>query len=253
MTIVERRLDAVCDGLRLSGGAYLPDGPRGVVVLLHGIPSSAPPDPGDEGYPGLARRFAERGWAAAWADMRAVRSSPGHFSIEGWVRDATAVIEAARALDGAGGLPLAVVGSSAGGCVSAEAVARGTTVDALVLLAAPAAWLSFADDAPAAVERIVQGAGMSLADEVLADPAAWASEFEAVVTERAIVSVRAPVLVVHGTDDDVVPVDHARTIGARSPRVDVRIIEGAGHQLRRDERAIEIVFEWLDRSLPEPR
>ena len=228
----------------------MPVDPSGIVVLLHGIPSSAPADADDLGYPGLARRFAKEGWAAAWADMRGVRGSQGFFSIEGWVRDARAIVDAARALEGVARLPLALVGSSAGGCVSVEAVKRGARVDALVTLAAPAAWVSFAVDPTAAVHRITVEAGMPLSEEMLDDPSRWAGEFDAVVTERSVVDVRVPLLVVHGTDDDVVPVDHAARIADRARNADLRIIEGAGHQLRRDERAVETVLEWLGRMLP---
>ncbi len=249
MTPPERNLSIVCDGLRLAGGAHVPDDPRGTVLLLHGIPSAAPPDPDDEGYPGLARRFAAAGWASAWVEMRGVRASQGTFSIEGWVRDARAAIDAARTLEDARGLGLAVVGSSAGGCVAVEAVKRGAPVDALALLAAPAAWVSFAGDPRAAVTRITEEAGMTLAEEVLADPTAWAAEFEAVVTESSIVDVRVPTLIVHGSADEVVPVDHAERIAERARNAEVRIIEGAAHQLRRDERAVELVLEWLDRAL----
>ena len=249
MTLQEHRLSIVCDGLRLAGGAYVPEGPRGTVVLLHGIPSSGPPDPDDEGYPGLARRFAQRGWASAWAEMRGVRASQGHFSIEGWVRDARAIVDAARTLQDRDRLPVALVGSSAGGCVSVEAAKRGAPVDALALLAAPAAWVSFADDPGAAVRRITEEAGMPLDEATIADPTSWAREFETVVTEASIVDVRVPVLVVHGTADDVVPVDHASRIAERARNAEVRILDGGAHQLRRDDRAIEAVLDWLDRTL----
>ncbi|MDQ4095369.1 MAG: alpha/beta hydrolase [Actinomycetota bacterium] len=247
MTPEQKRLSIVCDGLRLAGGAYVPDEARGVVVLLHGIPSTAPPDPDDEGYPGLARRFAQEGWAAAWVEMRGVRASQGHFSIEGWVRDARAAIDSARTLDGAQGLPLALVGSSAGGCVSVEAIKRGAPVDAVALLAAPAAWVSFAGDPAAAVSRITEEAGMPLSEETLADPTAWAAEFETVVTEASIVDVKVPTLVVHGTDDDVVPVDHASRIADRARKAELVILDGGAHQLRRDDRAVKTVLEWLNR------
>jgi pimeloyl-ACP methyl ester carboxylesterase len=248
--MVQRRsLAVLCDGLRLRGGAYLPDATKGVLVLLHGIPSVQPPEPGDEGYPGLARRFAEHGWAAAWADMRAARESPGHFSIEGWVRDVHAIVDASRALDGASGLPLGIVGSSAGGAVAVEATRRGAPVDALVLLGVPAAWISFADDAREGVRRITEESGMALSEEVLADPAEWVAEFDAVVTESSVASLRLPLLIVHGTADDVVPVEHAYRIAERAPGADLRILEGAPHQLRRHPGVFELVLEWLDLRL----
>ena len=249
MIIEKRRLSIVCDGLRLAGGACVPNSARGIVVLLHGIPSASPPDPDDAGYPGLAERFAEAGWAAAWAEMRGVRKSQGYFSIEGWVRDARAIVDAARALEGVSGLRLALIGSSAGGAVSVEAVKRGAPVDALALLAAPAAWVSFADDPPGAVRRVTEEAGMPLAEDVLADPSAWASEFDTVVTESSVIDVRVPLLVVHGTADDVVPVDHANRIADRARNAELKIIEGGLHQLRRDDHAIEAVLDWLDRTI----
>ena len=249
MTVEERSLSIVCDGLRLAGGACVPERPRGIVVLLHGIPSALPPDPDDEGYPGLARRLSNEGWAAAWAEMRGVRASQGFFSIEGWVRDARAIVDAARALRGTESVRLALIGSSAGGAVAVEATKRGAPVDALALLAAPAAWVSFADDPPGAVRRITEEAGMPLSEETLADPIAWAGEFDTVVTESSIVDIKVPLLVVHGTADDVVPVDHATRIADRARKAELKIIEGAAHQLRRDENAVEIVLDWLDRTI----
>ena len=183
-----------------------------------------------------------------WADLRAVRESEGFFSIEGWVRDAEAVVAAACSLPEAARLPVALIGSSAGGAVSAETIRRGAPVDALVLLAAPASWVSFAGDPVAGVRRITEEAGMQLAPEVIEDPVTWALEFEGVTTESSIRGVTVPTLIVHGTEDDVVPVDHARRIAARAPAAQVEIIEGAGHQLRRDPRAVGCVLSWLDRT-----
>jgi alpha-beta hydrolase superfamily lysophospholipase len=249
MSIRESPLPVVVDGLRLAGGVCVPEEPHGLVVFLHGIPSIAPPDIDDEGYPGLARYFAAAGWAAAWVDMRGARASQGFFSIGGWVRDARATVDAARSIEGVSALPVALVGSSAGGAVAVEATRRGAPVDALALLAAPAAWVSFAHDTGDAVTRITEEAGMLLSPEVLADPAAWVSEFEQVVTEKAISSLRIPVLIVHGTEDDVVPVDHARRIADRARNPELVILEGAPHQLRRHPPALEATLEWLGKTL----
>lgn len=243
-----RPLEVVSDGLRLDAGIEVPVDPRGLVVLLHGIPSVAPPDPDDPGYPGLAHRLAESGWAAAWGDMRAVRRSPGYFSIEGWVADARALVEAARAE--VGGVPVVLVGSSAGGAVSSEAVRRGAPVDALALLAAPAAWLSFAADPASGVVRVTSDAGMQLAPETMEDPSQWAEEFERVTTEISVAEIEVPLLVVHGTADDVVPVDHATRIASAASGARLEILEGAGHQLRREERAVELLLAWLDETFP---
>ena len=239
----------LCDGNRLLGGAVVPEVPRGLAVLLHGIPSTNPAhaDPEDTGYPGFARDFAERGWAAAWIDMRGARASKGFFSIAGWVRDARAGLDAARTLDGLASLKTVLVGSSAGGAVAVEATRQGAPVDGLALLAAPAAWVSFAGSPADAVTRITGDAGMPLSPEVLEDPSEWVAEFETVSTEKAVISVAVPILVVHGTADDVVPYHHAERIAERAQHAELKLVEGAGHQLRREPEAREIVFDWLKR------
>jgi pimeloyl-ACP methyl ester carboxylesterase len=247
--IDERRLSVACDGLELVGAALVPDDPKGAAVLLHGLPSAAPPDPADRGYAGLAARFAARGWIAVWADMRSVRESPGFFSIEGWVRDATAIVERTRRLDEGSGLPLALIGSSAGASVSVEAARRGAELDALVLLASPAAWLSFAADPSTGVRRVLAETGMRLTPEVLADPAAWGAEFAGVVTERSIAHVDVPVLIVHGMADDVIPVEHAHRIARAARRATLRIVPGASHRLRAHDGVIDAVLEWLEHEL----
>ena len=226
-----------------------PQDPCGMLILFHGIPSVNPPEPGDRGYPGWAEDLAAKGWLVVWGDLRARGASAGYFSIEGWVRDALAVIEAVRGLEAAPGLPLALVGSSAGGCVSAEAVRRGAAVDALALLGAPAAWLFFVGDAAAGVHRITAEAGMALAPEVLEDPSSWAAEFETITTENAIADLKVPTLILHGTADDVVPVEHAHMIAARAPEAELAIVDGAPHILRFDAKAMTILEEWLDRTL----
>jgi pimeloyl-ACP methyl ester carboxylesterase len=90
---------------------------------------------------------------------------------------------------------------------------------------------------------------MQLAPEVIDDQVAWALEFEGVTTETSIAGVAVPTLIVHGTADDVVPVDHAARIAARAADAQLEIIPGAGHQLRRDPRAVECVLDWLDKTL----
>jgi uncharacterized protein len=245
---VEARLPVVVDGLRLRGGAYIPEDAQGLVLLLHGIPTTAPPEKDDTGYQGFARHLAAEGFASAWVDMRAARSSPGYFSIEGWVRDATAALFAASSLDGMPG-PVAIVGSSAGGAVATEVARRGAPVAALALLAAPATWISFAGDPREGVRRITDEAGMAVSPDVVADPTAWAAEFDDVCTEHSIGRLTCPVLVVHSTDDEVVPLDHAKRIAENARRPEVRILDGAGHKLRRDPRALDLVTGFLRRNL----
>lgn len=239
-----------CDGVSLGCSYIAPAADaRGIVVLLHGIPSVNPPAPGDTGYPGWAEDLASKGWLTVWADLRAVRRSSGYFSLDGWVRDAIAVATEVRAMRQGAGLRMALVGSSAGGCVATEALRRGAPGDALALMGTPAAWVSFAGDGFAGLDRITTEAGMAVAPEVLEDPTGWAAEFDAITTEGSIGQLSVPTLIVHGTADDIVPVDHAQTIAAQAPHAEVVILDGAPHILRHDARARAALEGWLERSL----
>jgi len=60
--------------------------------------------------------------------------------------------------------------------------------------------------------------------------------------------VTCPVLIVHGDEDDLVPVDFARAAVARHPRWEYREIAGGGHVMQRDDAArwAALVDAWLD-------
>ncbi|MDQ3879323.1 MAG: lysophospholipase [Actinomycetota bacterium] len=240
----ELSLVATCDGNALSVGAWRVDEPKGTVVLFHGIPSVKPDAPGAATYRDFARTIATHGWCTAWADFRGVRGTQGYFSIEGWVRDAAAICEVVRDL---GPKRSILVGSSAGGAVAAEAIARGTAADGLALLAAPATWVSFAESPEFAVALMQRDAGMPLSPDVLDDPTDWAAEFNDVQTERSVANLEIPILIVHGSNDDVVPVDHAERIAKNARDVEVRIIPGASHRLRHEREAVDALLDWLGR------
>jgi pimeloyl-ACP methyl ester carboxylesterase len=249
VSVEERELLVEVDDLALQGGICLAPSARAGVLLLHGIPSTAPPEPGDEGYPGFARALADEGISAAWLNMRAAKEQPGFFSIQGWVRDAAAAVTQLKR-DQFRDQHVVIVGSSAGGAVAAQVASLGFPVDGVALLAAPADWITFAAQPEAGVERITQGAGMAVSPEVLADPMAWGAEFIEVYTQRAIAQVDVPVLVVHGDQDEVVPVAHAEMIARRAPHAEVHILEGGGHQLRKDPRTVRLLVEWLSGLFP---
>jgi len=55
-------------------------------------------------------------------------------------------------------------------------------------------------------------------------------------------------LIGHGSDDMEVPVGDARLLlNAADGRAELRIIQGAGHQLRADPRMVATLLGWLDR------
>lgn len=68
----------------------------------------------------------------------------------------------------------------------------------------------------------------------------------------AMASITAPVLLVHGTADGMVPVAAARTTVRRYPAWSYQELEGAGHlpQLQFPDRVAGLILDWLDESAP---
>ena len=54
-------------------------------------------------------------------------------------------------------------------------------------------------------------------------------------------------LVMHGEEDDSVPVSDARQLVNAHGDAELSLFEGAGHRLRHDPRAIAVLLGWLDR------
>jgi len=57
-----------------------------------------------------------------------------------------------------------------------------------------------------------------------------------------------PLLVVHGAEDEVVPSFDARVIADAHGGGELRLLDGAAHQLRHDPRAVAVLLGWLDRQ-----
>jgi putative redox protein len=55
-------------------------------------------------------------------------------------------------------------------------------------------------------------------------------------------------LVMHGADDESVPVSDARRMADAHGSAELRVFDGAGHRRRHDPRAIAVLLGWLDRQ-----
>ena len=69
------------------------------------------------------------------------------------------------------------------------------------------------------------------------------------VTDMAVDTLQIPVLIVHGSADDVVPVEHAHRIAGAAHNAELMVLEGAPHQLRLHPGVVELALEWLDRRV----
>ncbi|QNN54646.1 alpha/beta hydrolase family protein [Nocardioides mesophilus] len=200
-------------------------GPVPLVVLVHGGFWRA-------GFDRLhnrpmARALVEEGYLVAAVEYRRVGPPPAE---GGWPTTGTDVEAAVLALPGLlDGLGLAatttsLVGHSAGGHLVLWLASRpGVTADRVVALA------PVADLRAAARERLGDGATQDLLgggpDEV---PERYADADPLTLLDPGT----APpgrIVLVHGTDDDVVPVSQSRSLAAALPDVGLRELPGAGH------------------------
>lgn len=217
-----------------------------VVVLVHGLPRSA--GMGRQAaslLPELAEHLAnESGWTVATGTLSGVGTSTGNFSPAQW-RDDLAVIIDRLCKDE---VWLTLAGFGLGGVLALDAARRDERIRGVATFASAADLESWAVDAPS-FAHAVRVAGvisdvttMTTADELFAellalDPVGAVGE----IPPRRL-------LFGHGADDPEVPVAQARAlVTAADGRAELRIIQGAGHQLRADPRMVATLLGWLDR------
>ncbi len=218
------------------------------VVIVPGYPSG--PDRGvaaTSTHPDLADRIArEMGWVALALNPRGTGRSEGDFSLAGWLEDVLGAADHLGRHERVNGVWL--VGFGTGGALSVCAGAADPRVRGVAALAAPA---DFDDWGRHPRRLLIHSRAMGIIRDA-AFPASLDEWAKALRTIRAssMAGDLAPraLLVVHGSDDPLVPVADARTLADAHGTADLRIIRAAGHNLRHDPRAMAVLLGWLDRQ-----
>ncbi len=185
------------------------------------------------------------GWQAICLRMRGCGTSAGDFSLAGWVADVQAAINYAGVHYAKS--PVYVVGFGTGGAVGLAAASKSPEVMGAAVLATPA---DFDDWANRPDQLIVHSRKVAVIKEASfpQDRRSWRNELQQI---RAVSAARdfsdKPLMVLHGSEDELVPTLDARAVADAHGGADLRIINGAGHQLRHDPRAIAMLLGWLDR------
>lgn len=195
------------DPERTSGGA-----PTRWVVVFHGNGETI------ASHVETARTFAERGVGALLVEYRGYGGVPGSPSEEGLYADA----EAAIAALGAAPRDVVLLGYSLGSGVAIELARRGRG-GALVVLAP---YTSIVD--------VARGVAPGLPRWLVPD------RFESLDKAPAV---RVPALVIHGTDDRVVPYAMGERLAAALPQGRLLTVPGGSHVdlLSRDDVVREVV------------
>jgi putative redox protein len=245
--------EIVSEGLRLGAHFARPTGTTRVPALL--VLPGFPRGPGGAASVGntdqsLCDRVArESGWAGLTFTFRGTGPSAGDFSIEGWLADVRAAVDALDARSDVTGVWIA--GFRLGGTLAVMTAADDDRVRGIATFAAPASLRTWVRD-PAWFLEYARRTGVLRTPDYPPDPGGWIraiANLDPVGAAKRVCP--RPWLLVHGSADDVVPVDDARVLAeAAADCVDVRIVTNGAHRLRHDPRAIAALLGWLDRQEP---
>jgi len=240
-------------GLRLSGYLAWPevttDAPRPGLVLCHGFPSG-PGGAATSGqtYPQLAERLvADTGWVVLAFNFRGTGASQGEFSLAGWLDDLRAAIDHLLSLEGIS--DVWVAGSGTGGSLALCEAGEDERVRGVATFSARADFDDWAGD-PGGFLDHARNIGVIDDPDFPTDFESWSRELREIRPTALIAKIPPrPVLVVHGADDDIVPLDDARILtDAAGDAVELRVLSEAGHRLRHDPRAVALLMGWLERQ-----
>ena len=226
------------DGLTLSGWLFEPTAAsKGLVVFLHGK------DANRGHFANDARRFTTRGYTVLAYDQRGHGRSEGELCTFG-VKE---VPDLQRAIDAfaPAGAPVFVLGESMGAAVALEAAARDPRIKAVVAGAA------FSDLSIIVKERQPFFVSDAVFDEALLEAQRRAGfEIDSVSPARDAAHISVPVLLLHGTEDPFISLQHSYRIRAQlhGPEDSLVTLYGVQHidVLLHDE-AWAAIERWFDR------
>lgn len=238
-------------GERVAATLHLPDAtPAPGVVMCHGFTGHR--IEAHFLFVKAARALCDAGLAVLRFDFRGSGESAGEFrdmTISGEIADALAALEFMRSEPGVDADRIALIGLSLGGLVAACAAARDGGVSALVL------WSAVANLPGVLAERFA-GAQVELEQRGCVElgpheiGAGFVADLDRIDPCAEVCSYDGPTLVVHGSDDQSVPVDHADLyLGAlRGGDATKHIVAGADHTFSSvawEREVIGVTRDWL--------
>jgi putative redox protein len=241
------------ENLKIFGEKYLPEGspaPFPSLVICHGIPGKTKGSD-DLGYPALAERFCQEGFLVLIFNFRGTGASEGNFDILGWARDLESGLDYLNRRSEVDRQRVYLMGFSGGAAVSIYVAAHRKEIGGVVSLASPA---EFAD--------LLTGRGLTdflaharevgiIRDSLFPfSVPEWKQTFETVKPVQWINQIPPrPLLLIQGSADEVVDPIHAHRLYEKvKGQAELYWIEGAGHRLRLEERAMNKALEWLKKQ-----
>jgi len=248
--MVKKAVVLEVEGINISGQLYLPTdkAPYPTVCVCHGIPARVP-DPGEaRGYPLVAERICREGFAVLIFNFRGTGASGGNLDVLGWTRDLKVVIDYLCTLPEVDKSRLSLLGFSGGVAVSVYVASQDSRVSCVAACACPAEFTFITEaDEPRSVIDHFRSTGAIRDEDFPQSAEEWLNDFRLVRPVEYVAGIAPrPLLLVHGSKDETVDMSHAYRLydKAGEPKQMI-VVDGAGHKLRQDDRAMAIVIDWL--------
>jgi len=246
----------VSDGIKIRGWVRFPVAAPArlypVVVICHGIPGSGTARPqNDPGYEALAQELVSTGVAAVVFNFRGCGDSGGDFDMLGWTRDLEAVLDRILNTPHLDPTRVMLVGFSGGGAAAIKVAADNPKVYALASVAAPANFDIF-ENTPSKIIEDFRKRGLIKDPDFPPNVERWIDGFREIEPRRWIAFFKGKkALILHGDQDELIPVEHARELAAAAPGgvAELSIIPGGVHRLRLDPRCVEELKKWIGETL----
>ena len=213
------------------------------LIICHGLPF----EPGsviDKSYYELANFFS-KSYPTLIFDFSGTGKSGGKFSLKTWVEDLREVAEKFG--------EVSIIGYSMGGSVAIRASAELENVSKLVVVSSPCSSDIFTEES---LRIIYQNAKSKGVLRGIGDFSffyrSFLREFDEIEPLKWIGDVKTPKLIVHGTEDQIVPFHHFERLfkTAADPKMYLKVI-GGDHFLRRNLKVQGMILSWLKGEMKE--
>ncbi len=210
------------DGLRLAAAWRPPAKGKPSLVFFHGNGDSW------TGAAAATAKFAEAGFGVLLPEYRGYGGNPGKPDEAGLYADGRAAISFLKSRNIAGA-QLAIAGNSIGSGVAVQ-MARETPAAALILISPFTAMTDL------------------VAERFRWLPGRWLVR-DRYENRSKIGDITAPILIMHGKADRVIPFGHAKRLARANRKAELILDDTAGHELAYRESARLASLDWLHRQL----
>ncbi|MFO7967411.1 MAG: alpha/beta hydrolase [Archaeoglobaceae archaeon] len=241
---MEKKVSFTSHGIRMRGDLHVPYNSAPCIIALHGLEGDK-----DRGkWPAVASYFYESGFACLRFNFRGCgenEKSDGSFedlTLSGRIEDYNAALNYVRSEQSIDRNRIGVIGSSMGGMV---AIGGKQKVNAVVTMGSPYKVPRYGKP------LIPQKEGDHY---VLPSGSRFKKDFYQDLQKYDLtkdVKQAPPLMIIHGSSDEIVPVEHAQILydSAVEPKT-LQIIEGADHTFSNPshlDKALSAAVEWFNK------